>query len=488
MIEIAQTAERGLLDMVFCADTHSVFTGPRAGSAQAALCRLDRTVHDARGARQPHQEYRPRLHRLDQLRATLHGGAQVCLARSGERRTLRLEHGHVRQCHRGAQLQQRAAQPKDERYRRGKEFVEVVQALWDSWDDDAFIRDRDACLFFDPEKMHTLNHHGEFFDVRGPLNVPRSPQGQPVLVQAGASDDGRELAAQTAEVVFTAHSASNARKHSMPISRAGWRATDAIPITSRSCPACRSRSAELTPKQLRSRSELDELLHPDVGVSLLSTRMGHDLTGFPLDGPLPELPQNKVIGSRSDDAIAMARSKNMTIRQLYQWFARQRGHAGFVGTPTEVADQMEQWFNEGACDGFNFLAPVFRSGSTTSSIWSCRNCSAAGSIARPTKARRCATSSACRSAKPPCPRFCHAGQGDGPRVIGRSGSIRQTPCSLLKHWLVPASEVRDTSRHPRTRTSEAKGTSKLIGASAAFDLKFLVEFAATAVGTSNRRH
>ena len=112
-------------------------------------------------------------------------------------------------------------------------------------------------------------------------------------------------------------------------------------------------------KPSKSKSELDELLHPDVGVSLLSTRMGHDLTGFPLDGPLPELPPNKVIGSRSDDAIAMARSKNMTIRQLYQWFARQRGHAGFVGTPTEVADQMEQWFNEDACDGFNFLAPVF---------------------------------------------------------------------------------------------------------------------------------
>ena len=95
--------------------------------------------------------------------------------------------------------------PKDERYKRGKEFVEVVQALWDSWDEDAFVRDKEACLFFDPEKMHTLNHHGEYFDVRGPLNVPRSPQGQPVLVQAGASDDGRELAAQTAEVVFTAH-------------------------------------------------------------------------------------------------------------------------------------------------------------------------------------------------------------------------------------------------------------------------------------------
>jgi alkanesulfonate monooxygenase len=110
---------------------------------------------------------------------------------------------------------------------------------------------------------------------------------------------------------------------------------------------------------VEKQAKLDELLHPDVGLSLLSTRIGHDLSGFPLDGPLPELPENKVISSRSDVAIAMARSKNMTIRQLYEWFARQRGHAGFVGTPTEVVDQMEAWFDQDACDGFNFLAPVF---------------------------------------------------------------------------------------------------------------------------------
>jgi alkanesulfonate monooxygenase SsuD/methylene tetrahydromethanopterin reductase-like flavin-dependent oxidoreductase (luciferase family) len=103
-------------------------------------------------------------------------------------------------------------------------------------------------------------------------------------------------------------------------------------------------------------------LHPDVGLSLLSTRLGHDLTGFPFDEPLPPLPENKVISSRSDDAIAMARAKNMTIRQLAQWFARQRGHAGIMGTPADVADQMQQWFEEGACDGFNFLAPYFPGG------------------------------------------------------------------------------------------------------------------------------
>ena len=201
-----------------------------------------------------------------------------------------------------------------------------------SWDDDAFLRDKEQCLFFDPKSMHTLNHHGEHFDVRGPLNVPRSPQGQPVLVQAGASDDGRELAAQTAEVVFTAHPSIEPRKAFYAdlkerMARYGRNPDHLKILPGLSITVGRTRD-EANEKQ----AQLDELLHPDVGISLLSTRIGHDLTGFPVDGPLPPLPENKVVSSRSDVAIAMARSKNMTIRQLYQWFARQRGHAGFVGT------------------------------------------------------------------------------------------------------------------------------------------------------------
>jgi FMN-dependent oxidoreductase (nitrilotriacetate monooxygenase family) len=359
MIEIAQTAERGLLDMVFCADTHSVFTAHEQGlhrlhyvawiepvTMLAALASYTKNIGlvctASTSFEQPYTVAR-KFASLDLVSGGRSGWNVVTSGNATE----------------ALNFSNEPHKPKDERYRRGKEFVEIVQALWDSWDDDAFVRDKEACLFFDPNKMHTLNHHGEYFDVRGPLNVPRSPQGQPVLVQAGASDDGRELAAQTAEVVFTAHPGIERAKAFYSdlkgrMARYG-RSPDHLKIMPGLSITVGRSHAEAVEKQ----AQLDELLHPDVGVSLLSTRMGHDLPGFPLDAPLPELPPNKVIGSRSDDAIAMARSKNMTIRQLYQWFARQRGHAGFVGTATEVVDQMETWFKDGACDGFNFLAPVF---------------------------------------------------------------------------------------------------------------------------------
>ena len=206
MIEIAQTAERGLLDMVFCADTHSVFTAHEQGlhrlhyvawiepfTMLAALASHTKNIGLVCTASTSFEQ--PYI-----------GGAQVRLARPRERRPRRLERGHLRQRDRGAEFQQRAAQaegralPARQGIRRGRAgAVGLAGTRTHS------CATRKTCLFFDPEKMHTLNHHGEFFDVRGPLNVPRSPQGQPVLVQAGASDDGRELAAQTAEVVFTAH-------------------------------------------------------------------------------------------------------------------------------------------------------------------------------------------------------------------------------------------------------------------------------------------
>jgi N-acetyl-S-(2-succino)cysteine monooxygenase len=359
MIEIAQTAERGLLDMVFCADTHSVFTAHEQGlhrlhyvawiepfTMLAALASYTKNIGLVCTASTSFEQPYTVARKFASLDLVSGGRSGWNVVTSGNA-TEALNFGNE------------PHKPKDVRYKRGKEFVEVVQALWDSWDDDAFLRDREQCLFFDPAKMHTLNHHGEHFDVRGPLNVPRSPQGQPVLVQAGASDDGRELAAQTAEVVFTAHPSIEPAKAFYAdlkgrVARYGRNPDHLKILPGLSITVGRSRE-EANEKQ----AQLDELLHPDVGISLLSTRIGHDLTGFPLDGPLPPLPENKVVSSRSDVAIEMARSKNMTIRQLYQWFARQRGHAGFVGTPVEVVDQMEQWFTEGACDGFNFLAPVF---------------------------------------------------------------------------------------------------------------------------------
>jgi FMN-dependent oxidoreductase (nitrilotriacetate monooxygenase family) len=217
-------------------------------------------------------------------------------------------------------------------------------------------------VFFDRAKMHVLDHHGAHFHVRGPLNVPRSPQGQPVIVQAGASDDGRELAAATAEVVFAAspnldHAKAFYKDLKGRMAHYG-RAPDDLKIL----PGLSITVGRTADEANDKRGRLQDLVHPDVGVALLSTRIGFDLTGYPLDGPLPELPKNDVVSSRSGVMVEVARREGLTIRQLYKRFASSRGHVEFVGTPAEVVDKMEQWFAQGACDGFNILAPYFPGG------------------------------------------------------------------------------------------------------------------------------
>jgi FMN-dependent oxidoreductase (nitrilotriacetate monooxygenase family) len=252
--------------------------------------------------------------------------------------------------------------PKVQRYRRAREFVEVVRGLWDSWDADAFPRNKQTGIFSDRSKMHVLDHHGEFFDVRGPLNVARSPQGQPVIVQAGASDDGRQLAAETAEVVFTAH-------HVIETARAFYADVkgrmDACGRDRNHLKILPGMSVIVAPTKEEADAkfrELQELLHPELGVALLSRRIGFDLTSYPLDEPLPPLPENDVVSSRSEMIKSWAEGGNPTLRQLYTKFASARGHFSLVGTPTEVVDKMEEWFTTGACDGFNVLPPYYLGG------------------------------------------------------------------------------------------------------------------------------
>ncbi len=252
--------------------------------------------------------------------------------------------------------------PKVERYRRGREFVDVVRALWDSWDEDAFLRDKQTGLFSDRSKMHVLNHHGAYYDVQGPLNVARSPQGQPVIVQAGASDDGRQLAAETAEVVFTAHNViETAREFYADVKRRmveAGRDPDHLKILP-------GMSVYVAPTRAEAQAklqELQDLLHPDLAVSLLSRRIGHDLSGLPLDEPLPELPENVVISSRSDMILGWSKEGAPSLRELAMRFASSRGHFTLVGTPEEVVDQMQHWFETGACDGFNVLPPFYLGG------------------------------------------------------------------------------------------------------------------------------
>ncbi|WGD28310.1 LLM class flavin-dependent oxidoreductase [Ancylobacter sp. WKF20] len=250
-----------------------------------------------------------------------------------------------------------------DRYDRAREFAQVVTGLWDSWEDDAFVRDKASGHYFDPAKLHVLNHKGPHFAVRGPLNVARSPQGRPVLVQAGSSEAGKELAAATAEVIFTAaQTLDEARAFYADVkgrlARHG-RAPDTLKILPGVSPIV-GRTAEEADEKF---AILQELIHPAVGLSLLSQMLGGvDLSGYPLDGPLPDLPESNAAKSRQKLLVDLARRENFSIRQLYQWIAGARGHWTIRGSAHDIADQLETWFVNEAADGFNVMPPYLPGG------------------------------------------------------------------------------------------------------------------------------
>ena len=225
------------------------------------------------------------------------------------------------------------------RYEKAGEFVDVVNKLWDSWDDDAFIHDRDSGLFFDPARQHPVHHEGKFFKVDGALNVARSPQGKPVIIQAGASDTGLELAARTAEIVFA--SASNPQD--------AKRGYDELKILAGLPVVIGSSQQEAEDKY----QALQEMIHPDVGRFRLGTDLEADLSDLPLDEPIPEsrLPKSANLHKAFFDGIMkIIREENPTLRQLYLRY--ERGRKTIKGTPKQIVDVMEQWIEMGATDGF----------------------------------------------------------------------------------------------------------------------------------------
>ncbi|AZG88751.1 LLM class flavin-dependent oxidoreductase [Pseudomonas syringae pv. pisi str. PP1] len=246
-----------------------------------------------------------------------------------------------------------------ERYSRAREFHQVVTGLWDSWADDAFTRDKASGEYYDPARLHVLNHQGEHFRVKGPLNVARSPQGQPVVVQAGSSEVGRDLAAQTAEVVFTAQtSLASAQAFYADLKgrlSAYGRAVDSLKIM----PGVFIVVAETEALAKAKFESFQELVEPQVGVALLGRMLGNfDLSGYPLDGPLPELPLTDS-GQRSRQKLLteLADQENLTLAQLGRRIAGGRGHYSLIGTPEQIADELQRWFEQGAADGFNVLVP-----------------------------------------------------------------------------------------------------------------------------------
>ena len=254
-----------------------------------------------------------------------------------------------------------------DRYRRATEYVEVVRKLWDSWEDDARVLDRKKGVYADVARIHAIDHDGETFRVRGPLDIPRSPQGNPVLVQAGSSDEGRGFAARYAEAIFTAQQElSEAQDFYADVKRralAFGRDPDGIKILPGLSPILGSTQAEAHALE----EELDDLTLPVVGLKHLSQRFdGFDFSVFPLDEriPIEAFPRPETVQgaqSRSQVILNIVEREKPTLRQLLRRLAGGRGHKVLAGTPNAIADHIQLWVEQRAADGFNIM-PAFMPG------------------------------------------------------------------------------------------------------------------------------
>src|SRR6266446_4366067 len=249
----------------------------------------------------------------------------------------------------------------DLRYEIATEFVDVVRGLWDSWDDGAIIADRATGTFLDPSKVRPLNHKGRFFSVKGPLNIERCPQGHPVIIQAGGSPPGQELSARSADLVFSvvngdpvaAKAAYDGLKQR--VVKHGRSPSD-LPILPGVMPIV-GETDEQAKEQL---TRLQSWLTPTNALTLVSQRIGHDISGYPLDGPVPDFPAHTERGQAFSKALLdMARREKMTLRDLYNVTAAARGHWVIYGTPRRIADILESWFTDAMADGFVIMPAYF---------------------------------------------------------------------------------------------------------------------------------
>jgi alkanesulfonate monooxygenase len=240
------------------------------------------------------------------------------------------------------------------RYERAHEFVDIAFGLWESWEEDAFVRDKRSGVFFDPRKMHPIKHEGKFFKVHGPLNMPRTPQGRPIIIQAGSSPAGMGLASRIADVVYTVQtSLEEGRAFYAGVKklvREGGRDPDTVKIMPGILSVIGPTQAAAEERYRIWQNEIDPL----VGLENLAPFFG-DLSGHDLDGPAPELRTDRPVISRGETQLRLARRNNWSIRQLYQSTAIGNTHHVVVGSPERIADVMEEWFVNQAADGFNVL-------------------------------------------------------------------------------------------------------------------------------------
>jgi len=245
------------------------------------------------------------------------------------------------------------------RYQRAEEFVDVVKGLWDCWEDGALVADKASAVYIDDSKIRPLDHKGRFFQVKGPMNIARCPQGHPVIIQAGGSPSGLELAARTADVVFSVVQELDSAKKAYAdlkgrMAKYG-RSPEQLSVLPGVMPIIGASEAEAKEKLNR----LQSWLTPTNALTLVTGRIGYDVSGYPLDGPVPPPPASE--GGRTFHRVLydMARRQNMTLRDLYNLTAAARGHWVICGTPTGIADTLEEWFVEGAADGYNILPAYF---------------------------------------------------------------------------------------------------------------------------------
>lgn len=247
------------------------------------------------------------------------------------------------------------------RYARAREFYDVVTGLWDSFADDAFIHDAESGIYFNPERLRVLNHKGKHFSVKGPLNIARPVQGWPVIVQAGASEPGRQLAAETAEAVFAAESTLEGGKRFYADVKGRMARIGRDPDHLKILPAAFVVVGDTVAEAEAKRAHLDSLVHYDSGIHSLSGMLGYDVSGYDPDGPLPDIPETNASKSARERLLEAARTKNLTIRQLAAKAGSYSGLA-FVGTATTIANEMERWLEERGSDGFNMMFPYLPEG------------------------------------------------------------------------------------------------------------------------------
>ncbi|MEA2774367.1 MAG: hypothetical protein QOD93_7329 [Acetobacteraceae bacterium] len=245
------------------------------------------------------------------------------------------------------------------RYQRANEFVDVVTGLWDCWDDGAIVADKTTGRFIDEDKVHALDHKGRFFQVKGPINISRCPQGRPVIIQAGGSPSGLELAARTADVVFSVVQDLAAARIAYADLKGRMkkygRSPDELAVLPGVMPIIGASDGEAR-EQL---AKLQSWLTPTNAATLVASRIGYDVSGYPLDGPVPPPPASQGSLTFSHVLYETAQREKMTLRDLYNLTAAARGHWVLCGTPGGIADTLEEWFAGAAADGFNILPPYF---------------------------------------------------------------------------------------------------------------------------------